>query len=86
MHQEFPTLADAFLSYFDVRLVTSSAMRVKAAQIRYRVYCEEFGYEAADNFPDHKETDEFDAHSLQCLITHRRSGRAAGCVRMVCAS
>jgi len=86
MDNQFPTLAEAFLNYFDVELVCGEDMAARAAGVRYRVYCEEFGFEAADEFPDHMETDEFDAYSLQCLISHKRSGLDAGCVRVVCAS
>jgi len=86
VNKQFPSLADAFLNYFDVDLVVSDDMAARAAHVRYRVYCEEFGYEAAADFPDQREFDEFDAYSLQCLITHKRSGLAAGCVRMVCAA
>jgi hypothetical protein len=54
--------------------------------LRYRVYCEEFGYEPAEAFPDKREMDDFDSHSMHCLVTHKRSKRAASCVRMICAS
>ena len=52
-------------------------------RLRYRVYCKELGYEPADNFPDGEEYDEDDLKSLHCLITHKRSGIAAGCVRLI---
>ncbi len=86
MSKPFPSLADAFLNYFDVDLVSSPEMASKAAGLRYRVYCEEFGFEERSAFPDHREADEFDRFSIQGLITHKRSSRAAGCVRLVCAS
>ncbi len=86
MYKQFPSLAEAFLNYFDVDLVTSAEQRDKVARIRYRVYCEEFGYEPPQAFPNKRETDEFDDYSLQCMVTHRRSKRTAGCVRVVCAS
>jgi N-acyl amino acid synthase of PEP-CTERM/exosortase system len=86
MYKQFPSLTEAFVNYFDVDLVTTPAQIEQASRVRYRVYCEEFGYEPTAAFPNRLETDEFDAHSLHCLVTHRRSGRAAGCVRLVCAS
>ena len=86
MRKQFPTLADAFMNYFDVDLVNGDDMTAKAAGVRYRVYCEEFDFERSDDFPDHLETDSFDSYSIQSLITHRRTGQSAGCVRLVCAS
>lgn len=86
MYKDFPSLTEAFLNYFDVDLVTSAEQRDQVADIRYRVYCEEFGYEPASAYPNKRETDEFDAHSLHCLVTHRRSKFPAGCVRLICAS
>ncbi len=86
MNKQFPSLADAFLNYFDVELVSTVEMAAKAAELRYRVYCEEFGFEESSAFPDHREADEFDQFSIQGLITHKGSGQAAGCVRLVCAS
>tara|TARA_R110002110_G_scaffold91264_2_gene237410 strand:- start:18376 stop:19206 length:831 start_codon:yes stop_codon:yes gene_type:complete len=52
-------------------------------RIRYRVYCEEFKYEPAEAFDSAQEKDEFDEHSVHCLVTHNNSGLAAGCVRLV---
>jgi N-acyl amino acid synthase of PEP-CTERM/exosortase system len=85
LFNQFPSLAEAFLSYFDVDLVTTADQRNRVARLRYRVYCEEFGYEPTDAFPDKRESDAFDSHSLQCIVKHRGSGRTAGCVRLICA-
>ncbi|MCB1679203.1 MAG: PEP-CTERM/exosortase system-associated acyltransferase [Halioglobus sp.] len=78
------SLAEDFQLYFDVDLATTREMQLQTYRTRYRVYCEEFNYEAADAFPDGLETDEFEAQSLHCLVTHKSSGRAAGCMRLVC--
>ena len=86
MFNQFPSLAEAFLNYFDIDLVATQAERDRVGRLRYRVYCEEFGYEPAEKFPDGRETDRFDDHSLHCIITHRRSGETAGCVRLICAT
>ena len=43
-------------------------------KVRYRVYCEEFKYEAVDNFPNQMEFDDYDSFSRHCLITHRETG------------
>jgi N-acyl amino acid synthase of PEP-CTERM/exosortase system len=51
--------------------------------LRYRVYCEEFGFEKAENCPNQRETDEYDTQSVHCLVRHITTGQSAGCVRMV---
>lgn len=76
-------LSENFLRYFDVEFATSEAELAEVFGIRYRVYCEEFGYEPRDAFPDRKEKDEFDEASLHALIVHKSSGLGAGCVRLV---
>jgi len=77
------SIVEDFQEYFDVELATTPEQMAKVFRIRYRVYCEEFGYEEADSFPDHLETDEFDVQSIHCLINHRLSGMPAACVRVV---
>ena len=83
MNNEKESLAEKFLQYFQVELATSAEDKRAVFEIRYRVYCEEFRYESGENFPDKAETDEYDERSLHCLIRHKSSGRAAGCVRLV---
>ena len=77
------SLTESFLHYFTIDLAITPAQKESVYKIRYRVYCEEFGYEPADHFPDRMEFDEYDDHSLHCLITHKSSGRPAGCVRLI---
>ncbi len=86
MKNEKESLAEKFLQYFQVELATSAKDKKAAFEVRYRVYCEEFGYESGDQFPDKAETDEYDERSLHCLIRHKSSGIAAGCVRLVLAT
>jgi len=77
------SLTECFLQYFTVDLATTLAQKESVYRIRYRVYCEEFGYEPVDHFPDKIESDAYDDHSLHCLITHISSGMPAGCVRLI---
>ncbi len=77
------TLTESFERYFRVERAVSDAQKKRVFEIRYRVYCEEFKYEAVDNFPEGLEIDEYDQYSKHCLIIHRNSGVAAGCVRLV---
>ncbi|OUS12970.1 PEP-CTERM/exosortase system-associated acyltransferase [Gammaproteobacteria bacterium 53_120_T64] len=83
MNDEKASLAEKFLQYFQVELATSVEDKQAAFEVRYRVYCDEFRYEPAGRFPDKAEFDEYDERSLHCLIRHRSSGVAAGCVRLV---
>ena len=79
------SLTDSFRRYFTVNLAVTPEQRNAVYSIRYRVYCQEFGYEPLDNFPDGLEHDSFDESSLHCLVTHNGTGRPAGCVRLVIA-
>jgi N-acyl amino acid synthase of PEP-CTERM/exosortase system len=72
-----------FDRYFSVRLVKTAVDLRLAQGIRYRVYCEEFGYENPDDCPGELESDEYDERSVHALVMHRESGKAAACVRMV---
>ncbi|MEZ5490748.1 MAG: PEP-CTERM/exosortase system-associated acyltransferase [Gammaproteobacteria bacterium] len=81
-----PSLTELFLNYFDIDLVTTDVQRTRAGRVRYQVYCKEFGYEPAANFPDRCERDPYDDYSVQCLVTHRRSQLTAGCSRLIFAA
>ncbi|MEL7045023.1 MAG: PEP-CTERM/exosortase system-associated acyltransferase [Pseudomonadota bacterium] len=80
---EFSTLCQNFERYFDLSLATTEAQKRTVYKLRYRVFCESLGYLDPEAFEDHRENDIFDDHSIHCLITHRASGRSAGCVRLV---
>jgi len=82
------TLSEHFHQYFTVSLAETPEERFKAYQLRFRVYCEEFGYLDPRNRPDSEyksriEVDEFDDRSLHCVVTHRPTGQVAGCARVV---
>ena len=77
-----PSLAENFQRYFSVSYAATEQQHNDVYHIRYRVYCDEFGYEPAERFPDQREFDEYDASSAHCLITHH-TGMPAGCVRLV---
>ena len=76
------TLAENFLNYFSVQIADTPQLRKQAYRIRYRTYCEEFGYEDSTCFLDGMEYDEYDDDALHFLITHR-SGIPAACVRII---
>ena len=77
------SLVEDFQEYFELELATTPERLAHVYSIRYRVYCQEFGYEPLEAFPDGQETDEFDAYSSHCLVMHKSSGRPAGCARLV---
>jgi N-acyl amino acid synthase of PEP-CTERM/exosortase system len=83
MEQGLSNLAESFQKYFSVDLATTPGQKQDVFRARYRVYCDEFGYEDKSRFPDKAEHDEFDKYALHCLISHRASGIPAGCVRLV---
>lgn len=83
MDDDKASIAEKFLQYFQVELATSDEDKQAVFEVRYRVYCEEFKYEPGENFPDRGEYDEYDGSSLHCLIRHKSSNMAAGCVRLV---
>lgn len=78
------TLADTFSKYFYVMRADTPALREEVYRLRYEVYVREFAYEAEEHFADGLERDDYDDHSIHCLLRHRATGLAAGTVRMVC--
>lgn len=76
-------IASTFQRYFSILLADTPELRDQVYRVRYDVYCDEFGYEEKGAFCDGTEQDEYDPISRHCLIVHKPSGRAAGCVRVV---
>ncbi|MEN8259557.1 MAG: PEP-CTERM/exosortase system-associated acyltransferase [Pseudomonadota bacterium] len=76
-------LADQYQQYFKVVNAQSQEMREAAYQLRYQVYCQEFGYERGEDFPKHRERDEFDDQSYHCLLIHKPTGTAIGYLRLI---
>lgn len=86
MDNKRTSLVEDFQQYFALALVMTPEQLESVFRVRYRVYCEEFGYEPAAAFPDQLEKDEFDAVSRHCLVSHKATGMPAGCARVVLAS
>ncbi|MBF0266645.1 MAG: PEP-CTERM/exosortase system-associated acyltransferase, partial [Gammaproteobacteria bacterium] len=76
-------LTKQFQDFFQVELASTQEKLKQVYSVRYRVYCEEFGYEDTALFPTEMETDEFDNYSTHCLIIHKATQRPAACVRLV---
>lgn len=77
------SLVEDFARYFDLELATTPEQLAGVFAIRYRVYCEEFGYEPTAAHPDKLERDEFDDASHHCLVVHKSTTMPAGCARLV---
>ncbi len=77
------SLSKHFLTYFEPVVATTQTLKEEAFKIRYRVYCEDLGYEPAEKFPDYQEKDEYDDYSIHYLLRHIPSGLFAGCVRVI---
>ncbi|MEY3200935.1 MAG: hypothetical protein RIR70_485 [Pseudomonadota bacterium] len=75
-----PTLS-AFGQHFEIIPALDEATRDAAHRIRHAVYCEDLHFEPTR--PDGRERDEYDSHSLHCLLRHRASGEFIGVTRLV---
>lgn len=74
---------DVYSEYFDVVRADTPELIREAYRLRYQVYCVENPFENPAEHPDGLETDEFDDHSLHCLLVHRATGTVAGTVRLI---
>ena len=50
---------------------------------RYAVFCEETGFEPADDYPDGLEQDDYDGHARHFLVWDRMKCRWAGAMRLI---
>ena len=70
------SLGEGFRKYFQVEPAFSDELRNAVYSIRHEVYCEELGFEPVR--PDRRETDEYDRHSLHCLLYRHAEGALIG--------
>ncbi|MBS0372189.1 MAG: PEP-CTERM/exosortase system-associated acyltransferase [Proteobacteria bacterium] len=78
------SLGEGFRKYFEIATAFDDAGRNNVFGIRHEVYCEELGFEPVR--PDRRETDEYDRHSLHCLLrTSTEPHVLVGCNRLVMA-
>jgi N-acyl amino acid synthase of PEP-CTERM/exosortase system len=71
--------------YFRFACVSEGSDLATVFGIRYQVYCVERGFLPEDDYPAQLESDDFDAHALHILATHR-AGHPAGTARLVMSS
>ena len=77
------SLSDALSSAQDelsVEIATTPEQVLEAKKLRYKVYCEERGYEPGEGGV---EQDEFDDNAQHVLVRSRATGEALGTVRLV---
>lgn len=83
MEKTSTSLVEDFQRYFNLEIAADKKTLNDVFRVRYRVYCEEFEYENADNFPEGLESDAFDNISRHTLVSHTATGMPAGCARLV---
>lgn len=76
-------ITQAFHRYFDLSQPQTAEEQEEVYRLRYEVYCHEFQLEREEDCPGGRETDEYDESSWHCVMHHRTTGAAAGCVRIV---
>jgi len=76
-------LGEGFKKHFEVVPAVTPELKDHVYRIRHSVYCEELKFEPVRT--DGREMDEYDAHSLHCLLRNVRNGEFVGCVRLITA-
>lgn len=74
-------LGEGFKKHFEVVPALTAELQDEVFRIRHSVYCEELQFEPVR--PDSRETDEYDAHSLHCLLRNIHNGEFIGCARLI---
>lgn len=70
---------------FKVSLVTDEKELAAVFKLRYKVYCQEWGFEKPENYPDRLEMDDYDKNSLH-FAAKDDSGKIVGTVRLILGS
>ncbi len=74
LHQEFS-------GNYIIEPAISPQLKHEALRIRHQVYCEELSWESSNRVE--QERDDYDGHSLHCLLRLKASGDSIGCIRIV---
>jgi N-acyl amino acid synthase of PEP-CTERM/exosortase system len=74
-------IAGTFRQLFEIAPALDAASIEMVYRIRHEVYCRELGWEAIRE--SGLESDEFDRHSIHCLLRKRDTGEAIGCTRLI---
>lgn len=78
---------DLFDQYFEVVPADTSERLLECYRLRYEVYCREgiLPGNKVDDYSNGLEYDEYDKHSVQCLLIHKPKQIAIGTVRIILA-
>ena len=74
-------LGEGFKKHFEIVPALSPELRDQVFRIRHSVYCEELQFEPIR--ADGRETDDYDEHSLHCLLRNIHNGEFIGCTRLI---
>lgn len=81
VNREVNSVAKHFSEYLSPVMAESTELRKESYTVRHSVYCEELKFEDVNE--QRIEKDDFDEHSIHCLIQHKPSGQYSGTVRIV---
>jgi N-acyl amino acid synthase of PEP-CTERM/exosortase system len=77
------SLPQLFARSFAVARANTPSLEDAFYRLRYQVYCIENQFEDPNDFPDGRETDAYDEHSLHAALIHRPSSALIGGVRLI---
>ncbi|WP_371741544.1 PEP-CTERM/exosortase system-associated acyltransferase [Methylomonas fluvii] len=72
-----------FDNCFEVFLADTRESKKIHYQLRYRVYCDEMGFDDKERFPAQQEIDEWDKSAVHFLVRHKYTQQWLGGLRMV---
>ncbi|MEJ0062841.1 MAG: PEP-CTERM/exosortase system-associated acyltransferase [Alphaproteobacteria bacterium] len=82
-HSAPQELADHYHQYFDAMPALPGPMLNEAFRLRYRVLCDERQILKAKAYPDHMESDEFDAHAMHAVLRYRPDNSLVATMRVI---
>lgn len=72
-----------YTSAFNFTKMTEQAELHKVFKLRYRAYCEEWGFEKPEDHPEGIEYDEYDKHSVHFAATRNSDHLIIGTIRLI---
>ncbi len=77
------SFTNAYHGTFELVRADTAALRDKAYRLRYKVYCEEHGFESPPAPDSLVEIDAYDERASHYLLLHRLSGETIGTLRVI---
>jgi N-acyl amino acid synthase of PEP-CTERM/exosortase system len=68
---------------YETILADTSAGKRIHHQLRYRVFCEETGFEDEQDFPEEEEFDHWDRHAVPFIVRTRKTGEWVATLRLI---